>query len=88
MHVEEYKNMIGIYGQLLICVVDVEFHPNPNFISSTTNQMSHQATMPTKPFHNLIIYMWNNPNIHIILFSCILVINKTVSHSTCVVVLT
>ena len=30
-------------------VVDVESHPN--FISSPTKQMSHQATMPTKPFH-------------------------------------
>ena len=35
----------------------------------------------------LIIYMCNNPNIQIILFSYILVINKTVYHSTCVVVL-
>ena len=41
----------------------------------------------TKPFHYLIISMCNNPNILIILFSCILDINKTVSHSTCVAVL-
>ena len=32
----------------------------PTFISSPTNQMSHQATMP---FHYLIIFMCNNPNI-------------------------
>ena len=48
--------------------------------------MSHQATMPAKPFYYLIIYMCNNSNIQI-LFGCILVINKTLSHSTCVVVL-
>ena len=40
----------------------------------------------TKPFHYLIIYICNNPNIQITLFSCILVINKTVFHLTCVVV--
>ena len=41
-------------------VVDVEFYPNSNFISSPTNQMRHQATIPTKPFHYLINYVWMN----------------------------
>ena len=48
----------------------------PIFISSPTNQMSHQETMPTKPFHYVTIYMCNNPNIRIILFSCNLHLNK------------
>ena len=48
----------------------------PNFVSSPTNQMSHQATMTTKPIHYVIISMFNS-NIHsILLFSCILVIIK------------
>ena len=33
----------------------------------------------TKPFHYLIINMCNNPNIHIILFSCILITNNLVN---------
>ena len=41
----------------ILFVWDGEFHPNPNLISSPTNQMSYQATMPTKPFHYLIIYV-------------------------------
>ena len=50
----------------------------PNFSSSPTNQMSHLITMPTKPFHYLIISMCNS-NIHsIILFSLLLTINKEV----------
>ena len=39
----------------------------------------------TKPLHTKPFQLINN--VIILLFSCILVINKTVSHSTCVVVL-
>ena len=38
-------------------------------LSLPTNQMSHQATMPTKPFQFIIIYMCNNPKIHILFSS-------------------
>ena len=65
-------------------VWDGELHPNPNFISSPTNQMSHLTNpLQTKPFHYLIIYMCNNPNIHIIVFSLILHLNKEPYWVTC-----
>ena len=66
--------------------MDVEFQPNSNFISSPTFLSHLTKPLHTKPFHYLIIYICNNPNIQITLFSCILVINKTVFHLTCVVV--
>ena len=40
------KNKMYNFSQwLIIAVVDIEFHPNPNPISSPTS-LSHLATMP------------------------------------------
>ena len=59
-----------------VSAVEWMYNSIPIFISPPTNQMSHQATMPTKQFYYLIIYWCNNPNIHIIFFSLILALNK------------
>ena len=83
-------------------VVDVEFHPKLDILTHQPNEPSGNKTIQLRdpgegtssgiisqaPKPNPPHDKCNNPNIHIIIFSCILVINKTISHSTCVVGLT
>ena len=47
----ELNQWILYESELQAQLIPTEFHPNPNFISSPTNQMSHLKAMPSNPFH-------------------------------------